>query len=83
MFYSMDERYIVKTTSKAELDKLLQILSSYVSYLEQNPLSFLCKIVGAHCIMMYGKKIHFIVMVNFIPKTAHNLREIYDLKGGA
>ena len=80
MFYSEDLRYIVKTTSREDIDTLLRMLPRYVAYIEANPHTLLNKYLGAHCITMYGKEIFFTVVLNVFP-PGKQLSEIYDLKG--
>jgi hypothetical protein len=79
MFNSCDHRFIVKTTTQAELNALLTLLPNYIQYLKRNPNSLLARFLGAHCITMYSTKLYFIVMLNVFPKE--KLSEKYDLKG--
>lgn len=79
MFYSKDQKYIVKTTTKEEMADLQSILVAYMEYMENNPNSLLVRFLGAHCLTMYGAELYFVVMLNIFP--AIKLSEIYDLKG--
>ena len=79
MFYSSDQRCIVKTTTKEESSTLNSIMPVYVRHLEENPNSLLVRFLGSHCITMYGVEIYFVVMLNFFPNSP--LSERYDLKG--
>ena len=79
MFFSSNQKYIVKTTSKSEMTTLQRILPDYVHYMDMNPSSLILRILGAHCITMYGNELYFIVMLNFFPNFS--LSERYDLKG--
>lgn len=79
MFYSSDQRCIVKTTKKEESQTLHRIMSKYVSHLESNPNSLIVRFLGSHCITMYGVEIYFVVMLNVFPIAS--LSERYDLKG--
>ena len=79
MFFSGNQKCIVKTTSKSELLSLHRIMPQYVEFLEMNPDSLLVRFVGAHCITMYGNEIYFVVMLNVFPTVP--LSERYDLKG--
>lgn len=79
MYYSSDQKCIVKTTSKQELQTLIRIMPSYLNYLSKNPDTLLVKFLGAHCITMYGREIYFLVMLNVFPNF--KMSERYDLKG--
>ena len=79
MFFSSDEKYIVKTTSFQELKSLLEILPAYVSHLNANPNSLIVRYLGAHCVTLYGKELYFVIMKNVFSQV--NLSERYDLKG--
>ncbi len=79
MFFSSDQRCIVKTTTKSESLALHLMMPKYVAYLSNNPHSLICRFLGAHCITMYGVELYFVVMLNFFPNTS--LSERYDLKG--
>jgi 1-phosphatidylinositol-4-phosphate 5-kinase len=81
LYFSSDYEYIVKTTTPREFEKLLQMLPSYVSYLEQESklgrTSLLTRYLGAHRIIMYDIPLYFVVMKNICPVAD----EKYDLKG--
>lgn len=79
MFFSGNERCIVKTTNKTESLALHAIMPQYVKHLEKNPNSLVCRFLGAHCITMYGNELYFVVMLNVFPTFP--LSERYDLKG--
>lgn len=79
MFFSADQRFIVKTTSKQDMAALYRIVPKYVEYLKTNPDSLIVRFLGAHSITMYGVKLYFVVMLNVFPTFA--LSERYDLKG--
>lgn len=79
MFFSSNERCIVKTTTKGESLALHAIMSQYVEHLKKNPNSLVCRFLGAHCITMYGNELYFVVMLNVFPTFP--LSERYDLKG--
>ena len=76
----MDHRFIVKTTSPQEAFCLLRRLRSYHKYTKDNPRTFLTRFLGCHFIQMYGKRMFFVVMVNFLA-GATKIHEKYDLKG--
>lgn len=79
MFFSSNERCIVKTTTKGESLALHGIMPQYVEHLKKNPNSLVCRFLGAHCITMYGNELYFVVMLNVFPTFP--LSERYDLKG--
>lgn len=79
MFFSSDQRCIVKTMSKGDMMALYRILPSYVTYLKSNPNSIIVRFLGAHSITMYGVTLYFVVMLNVFPTMP--LSERYDLKG--
>jgi 1-phosphatidylinositol-4-phosphate 5-kinase len=79
LFFSSDQRCIAKSTSKSELQSLLNLMPQYVDYLTRNPNSLISRFLGAHCITMYGVELYFIVMLNCFPPS--RLSERYDLKG--
>jgi hypothetical protein len=76
----MDHRFIVKTTSPQEAFCLLRRLRSYHKYTKDNPRTFLTRFLGCHFVQMYGKRMFFVVMVNFLA-GATKIHEKYDLKG--
>ena len=79
MFFSSNQKYVVKTTVKGDMCSLYRILPKYVEYLRKNPNSLIVRFLGAHNITMYGVKLYFVVMLNVF--TSDSLSERYDLKG--
>ncbi|KAJ1440882.1 hypothetical protein B484DRAFT_322812 [Ochromonadaceae sp. CCMP2298] len=79
LFYSSDQRFVCKSTTKVELTALRRIMPTYVQFLAKHPNSLLCRFVGAHCLRMYGNELNFLVMMNVFP--SHRLEERFDLKG--
>ena len=79
MYYSRNQKCMVKTTSKSELLALVKVMREYVVYLRDNKSSLICRFLGAHCITMYGVEKYFVVMLNVFPQSP--LSERYDLKG--
>jgi hypothetical protein len=81
LYFSSDYKYIVKTTTAVEFEKLLQILPEYEAYFDKehkkhrSPL--LTRYLGAHRIVMYDIPLYFVVMKNVCP----SVDEKYDLKG--
>eukprot|EP00981_Chlorochromonas_danica_P001610 scaffold344_cov178-Ochromonas_danica.AAC.19 len=79
LFYSSDQRCIVKTTTREESITLQALMPLYVAHLEKTPNSLLVRFLGCHCLTMYGVEIYFVVMLNVFP--TFQLSERYDLKG--
>lgn len=79
LYFSYNQKYIVKTTTKGENEALLRIMQDYVGYLVANPHSLIVRFLGAHSITMYNRRLYFVVMLNVFSKA--NLSERYDLKG--
>lgn len=79
MFFSSDQHYIVKTTTKEESQSLTNIMPKYVKHLEDNPDSLIVRFLGSHCLTMYGVELYFVIMLNVFPLSP--LSERYDLKG--
>jgi hypothetical protein len=79
LYFSSDQKYIVKTTSKAENQVLLDMMKDYVGYLIANPNSLIVRFLGAHSLTMYNRVLYFVVMLNVFSDA--NLSERYDLKG--
>jgi 1-phosphatidylinositol-4-phosphate 5-kinase len=81
LYFSSDRKYIVKTTTKTEFDKLLQILPQYVEYfvdqISQGHKPLITRFLGAHKIIMYDIPLYFVIMQNICP----SVQEKYDLKG--
>lgn len=80
VFFSKDEKYIVKTTTKSEMRQLEALAEDYLQHLTANPDSFLLRIYGAHSMEIYGQQLYFLVMNNIFPPEAPP-QERYDLKG--
>ncbi|KAJ1432976.1 hypothetical protein B484DRAFT_429674 [Ochromonadaceae sp. CCMP2298] len=79
MFFSSNEKCIVKTTTKSESLALRNIMPQYVDFITENPDSLVCRFLGSHCITMYDNELYFVVMLNVFP--TFQLSERYDLKG--
>jgi hypothetical protein len=81
LYFSSDRKYIVKTTTWSEFDKLLQILPAYEAYFSdqmgQGYQPLITRYLGAHKIVMYDIPLYFVIMLNICP----SVHEKYDLKG--
>ena len=81
LYFSSDRKYIVKTTTHREFEKLLQILPAYERYfaeeIVQGHQPLITRFLGAHKIVMYDIPLYFVIMQNICP----SVHEKYDLKG--
>lgn len=80
LFFSQDQKYMVKTTTRTEMRQLESIAEEYLAHLATNPESRLLRIYGAHSMEIYGQTLFFLVMNNIFPPEVP-LQERYDLKG--
>merc|ERR1711920_606805 len=80
MFFTSDERMIVKTMSLEECNFLRKIAPFYASYLMANPQSLLTKFYGCHAISLFGKTYYFVVMENLFYNT-EDIHQRFDIKG--
>jgi 1-phosphatidylinositol-4-phosphate 5-kinase len=75
-YYSGDFKYIIKSTSVKEFEKILSIIPDYLMYLESEDKlghkSFLCRVFGAHRVIMYDIPLYFVVMLNIFPPKGVN-----------
>lgn len=82
MFYSKDRSYIVKSLSSHESAFLHSFLDAYVVYMATHRDSFLTRFLGSYCLVLYGKKAHFVVMENvFDIQQGVSIHQRYDIKG--
>eukprot|EP01033_Poteriospumella_lacustris_P005505 gene5506-3924_t len=79
LFFSKDQRYIVKTMSETESASLRRVLPQYLAHLKRYPNSLIVRFLGVHSLVMYGVELYFCVMLNVFPLIP--LSERYDLKG--
>ena len=81
LFFSADQKYIIKSMTEEEHHVLMDILPSYHAYLIEHPKSMLTKFVGCHSVALsYTGKVYFCVMRNIF-YGAKKIHETYDLKG--
>jgi hypothetical protein len=52
LFFSADQKYIIKSMTKEECQVLLRILPSYHEYVIAHPTTFLTKYVGCHSVSL-------------------------------
>jgi hypothetical protein len=81
LYFSTDERFIVKTLTKSEAEVLLSMVHDYVSYMFSHPHSLITRFYGCHSLTMYQRTMYFIVMSNVLTTHGATLHERYDLKG--
>ena len=82
-FFSHDNKYVVKTMNKKELDVFLKFIPNYVEHHKRNPRSLLGKIFGVFTIKKFGMSdVHVVLMENVMQfKDKSKLKYIFDLKG--
>ncbi|RHY88629.1 hypothetical protein DYB35_008748, partial [Aphanomyces astaci] len=81
LYYTGDQKFIVKTCTEAEQGYLMQILPSYIAHLQMYPNSFLSRYVGCYELVVYDQTIRFIVLANILQNPSVVVDEFYDLKG--
>lgn len=82
MFTSRDRSYIVKSLSSHESSFLHRFLDAYVGYITAHSETFITRFLGSYCIVLYGKKAHFVVMENvFDVQHGISIHQRYDIKG--
>ncbi|KAJ0411461.1 hypothetical protein ATCC90586_008510 [Pythium insidiosum] len=69
MFFTGDERLIVKTMSPEECNFLRKIAQNYEAYLVANRNTLLTRFYGCHAVSLYGKMYYFVVMANLFADT--------------
>nr|BCL66210.1 1-phosphatidylinositol-4-phosphate 5-kinase [Volvox reticuliferus] len=80
-FLSQDERFFLKTMSRAEMSVFLSLLPAYHRHVERHPHTLLCRFFGLHGVTTSGgRKYRFVVMSNIF-RTPLQLHRKYDLKG--
>jgi len=80
-YFSVCDRFIVKTMTRDEFEVLMRILRDYVRYLEQHPHSLIMRFFGCHALSMYGNTMYFMVLSNVLNSRGATIHERYDLKG--
>ncbi|KAG5859292.1 phosphatidylinositol-4-phosphate 5-kinase [Encephalitozoon hellem] len=79
LFFTKDLKFIVKTIRKNEFYCIRRMIEEYKTYILQNPMSFLCRILGCYSICTGDGEEYFIVMESMM--KGFGMQEIYDLKG--
>ena len=83
-YFTLDNRYIVKTVSSSEAVFLRSLIGDYYAHLHKNPDSLLTRFVGLHATRLSPEQnfITLAVMENIFPSDLRvDLSEKYDLKG--
>ena len=82
-FFSADKRFLVKSTTVAEMELLRNISKEYANHLTKYTESFLVRIYGAFNLVVYGTSFRFFVMENLFhhPRKEIVIHERYDVKG--
>ncbi|OQR89837.1 phosphatidylinositol 4-phosphate 5-kinase D3 (PIPK-D3/GPCR-PIPK) [Thraustotheca clavata] len=81
LYFTGDQRFILKTCTQAEQLYLLQILPQYMRHLTSFPNSFLSRYVGCYELVVYDQTIRFIVLANVMQNPSVDVDEFFDLKG--
>lgn len=82
MFYSSDRSFIVKSLSSHESNFLGSFLDKYLAHISSHRDTFLTRFLGSYCLVMYGRKAHFVVMENvFDIQHGISIHQRYDIKG--
>jgi 1-phosphatidylinositol-4-phosphate 5-kinase len=82
-FFSHDQNFVVKTITNTELQLIKKMMPKYTKYLEENPKSLLCKILGIFTVEAESfNQVHIMLMENTIRlKNPTKLKYVFDLKG--
>ncbi|EQC38733.1 hypothetical protein SDRG_03698 [Saprolegnia diclina VS20] len=81
LYFTGDQRFILKTCTQAEQQYLLQILPQYIRHLTSFPNSFLSRYVGCYDLIVYDQTVRFIVLANVMQNPSVDVDEFFDLKG--
>lgn len=82
-FFSHDQKFIIKTMTKSELDLMKKMMPAYSQHLKKNEDSLLSKILGIFTVETESfSSVHIMLMENTVRlKDPSQLRYIFDLKG--
>ena len=82
-FFSHDQKFVVKTMTKTELNLVKKMTPRYAKYLERHPDSLLSKILGIFTVQAENfSEVHIMLMENTIRlKNQKQLKYVFDLKG--
>ena len=82
-FFSHDNKFIIKTISKSELDTFLKMLPALAEHYKNNPDCLIVKTFGAFTVKTDSTdEVHLVLMENTLQlKHQKGLQYIFDLKG--
>lgn len=81
-FYTHDQKYMIKTQSRAECILLRKIMKQYVNHLIDTPDSLLVRFFGMYRVKMKTlKKTTYFVVMSSVFCTPRTIHVKYDLKG--
>eukprot|EP00736_Rhodelphis_marinus_P001551 Rmarinus@m.21486 len=80
LYFSADNKYIVKTCEEAEQRFLVSIVDNYLSYMQSNPNTLITRFYGCYSLHIYNTAFSFVVQENIF-RLCKNLNIRYDLKG--
>lgn len=82
-FFSHDRKFVVKTMTTTELNLVKRMMPDYSNYLQKNPDSLLCKILGIFTVNAeLFRNVHIMLMENTVRlKDPKQLKYVFDLKG--
>lgn len=82
-WFSSDNKYMIKSISTPEYNKLIAILPEYLAHFtaaqKEGRVSLLAKFYGAYCLQVDTQAVHFIAMNNVF--SSGKPSRAYDLKG--
>ncbi|CAN6460639.1 unnamed protein product [Victoria cruziana] len=81
-FLSQDDRFIIKTLRKSEVQVLLRMLPDYHHHVHRYDNTLITKFFGLHRIIAGGHRFRFVVMGNMFC-TELRMHRRYDLKGSS
>ena len=80
-FLSDDEKFLIKTTRKAEIRTLIDMLPAYYQHMRMHPGSLVTRFYGVHGVkQLHGRTVRFLVMSNIF-NTELQIHRKFDLKG--
>lgn len=80
-FLSSDDRFLIKSVRKEEMELLLGLVRRYHAHVASNPVTVLVRFFGIHRVSPWlGRNARFLVMGNVLP-TDRRMHRKYDLKG--
>jgi 1-phosphatidylinositol-4-phosphate 5-kinase len=80
-FLSSDDRFMIKSVRKEEMELLLGLIKRYHAHVAAQPNTFLVRFLGVHRISPWlGRNARFLVLGNVLP-TDRRMHRKYDLKG--